>query len=154
MADALPTNEEVAAQLELLADLLELEGETPFRLLAYRRAATRVREQTESIAQLALDGKAKELPGIGQIIEEKIVQIVDDGEIHALTKRRERIPPDVVAFLQLPGLGPKTAARIWRDLGITTLEGLKDAAEAQRLRTLTGVAARTEEKILQALADA
>jgi DNA polymerase (family 10) len=154
MADRLPTNEEVAAQLELLADLLELEGETPFRLLAYRRAATRVREQTEPIAQLALDGKAKELPGIGQIIEEKIVQIVDDGEIHALTKRRERIPPDVVAFLQLPGLGPKTAARIWRELGVTTLGELKDAAEAQRLRTLTGVAARTEEKILQALADA
>jgi DNA polymerase (family 10) len=154
VADALPTNDEVAAQLELLADLLEIEGETPFRLLAYRRAATRVREQTEPIAQLALDGKAKELPGIGQIIEEKIVQIVDDGEIHALAKRRDRIPPDVVAFLQLPGLGPKTAARIWHELGVTTLEGLKDAAEAQRLRTLTGVAARTEEKILQALDDA
>jgi DNA polymerase (family 10) len=154
VADALPTNDEVAAQLELLADLLELEGETPFRLLAYRRAATRVREQTEPIAQLALDGKAKELPGIGQIIEEKIVQIVDDGEIHALTKRRERIPPDVVAFLQLPGLGPKTTARIWHELGISTVADLKAAAEAQRLRTLTGVAARTEEKILQALADA
>jgi DNA polymerase (family X) len=153
-AMALPTNDEVARQLDLLADLLELEGETPFRLLAYRRAAGRVRETAEPIAQLALDGTAKELPGIGQIIEEKIVQIVDDGEINALTKRRERIPPDVVAFLELPGLGPKTAARIWHELGITTLEGLKDAAEAHRLRTLTGVAARTEERILAALADA
>ena len=153
VATTLPRNADVAEQLELLADLLEIEGEAAFRVLAYRRAATRVRETGGPVAQLALDGEAKKLPGIGATIEEKIVQIVDDGEIHALTKRRERIPPDVVAFLQLPGLGPKTAARIWRELGVTTLDGLKDAAEAQRLRTLTGVAARTEEKILQALAD-
>jgi len=154
MADALPTNDEVAGQLELLADLLELEGDTPFRLIAYRRAAVKVRETDEPIARLALDGRAKELPGIGQIIEEKVVQIVEDGEIHALTKRRERVPEGVVSFLQLPGLGPKTAARIWHELGITTLDELRDAARAQRLRTLTGVAARTEERILKALADA
>jgi DNA polymerase (family 10) len=153
VASTLPGNEEVAGQLELLADLLEMEGETAFRVLAYRRAAQRVRETSEPIAQLALGGRARELPGIGKIIEEKIVQIVDDGEIHALTKRRERIPPGVVSFMRLPGLGPKTAARIWHELGITTLAELKDAAESQRLRALTGVGARTEERILTALAD-
>jgi DNA polymerase (family 10) len=149
---ALPRNAEVADQFDLLADLLELEGAESFRVIAYRRAALRMRETSGSIAQLALDGKAKQLQGIGKTIEEKIVQIVEHGEIEALTKRRDSVPPDVVGFMKLPGLGPKTASRIWRELGVSTLDELKSAAEEQRLRTLTGLGARSEEKILKALA--
>jgi DNA polymerase (family 10) len=149
---ALPGNTDVADQFDLLADLLELEGAESFRVLAYRRAATRMRETSGSIAQLALDGRAKELQGIGKTIEEKIVQIVAQGEIAALTKRRSTIPPEVVQFMRLPGLGPKTAARIWRELGISTLDELKAAAEAERLRALPGLGAKSEEKILKALA--
>jgi len=149
---ALPGNAEVAEQFELLADLLELEGAESFRVLAYRRAATRMRETSGSIAQLALDGRAKELQGIGKTIEEKIVQVVEQGEIEALAKRRTTIPAGVVQFMRLPGLGPKTAARIWRELGITTVEELRQAAEAERLRSLAGLGARSEEKILKALA--
>ena len=151
MAKALPKNQEVAEQLELLADLLELEGEPSFRVIAYRRAATRIRETPGSVAQLALDGAAKELPGIGKTIEEKIVQIVDDGEMHALTKRKAMVPPEVVSFMRLPGLGPKSAAKIWKELGITTVADLRTAAEAEQLRTLSGFGARTEERILHAL---
>jgi DNA polymerase (family X) len=149
---ALPGNTEVADRFDLLADLLELEGAESFRVLAYRRAATRMRETSTSVAQLALDGRAKELQGIGKTIEEKIVQIVETGDIDALAKRRALVPPDVVAFMHLPGLGPKTAARIWHELGVTTLSGLKEAAEAERLRALTGLGPRSEEKILKALA--
>lgn len=153
MAQALPRNSEVADQLELLADLLELTGEASFRVIAYRRAAQRARESAGSIAQLALDGRAKELPGIGKTIEEKIVQIVDTGEIAALTKRKAEVPPEVVEFMRLPGLGPKTAARLWHELGLTTLAALKAAAEQQRLRALPGFGARSEERILKALAE-
>src|ERR671939_855935 len=96
VAKALPRNADVADQFDLLADLLELEGAESFRVLAYRRAATRMRETSGSIAQLALDGKAKELQGIGKTIEEKIVQIVDEGEIEALTKKKNTIPAGVV----------------------------------------------------------
>jgi len=149
---ALPGNTDVADQFDLLADLLELEEAESFRVLAYRRAATRMRETSGSIAQLALDGRAKELQGIGKTIEEKIVQIVEQGEIEALTKRRSTVPPEVVQFMRLPGLGPKTAARIWRELGISTLDELKAAAEAERLRALPGLGAKSEEKILKALA--
>ena len=149
---ALPRNAEVAEQFDLLADLLELEGAESFRVLAYRRAATRMRETSGSIAQLALEGRAKELQGIGKTIEEKIVQIVDQGEIEALAKRRSTIPPEVVLFMRLPGLGPKTAARIWQELGVTTLDELKQAAEGERLRALPGLGAKSEEKILKALA--
>ncbi len=151
MAEALPRNEDVAAQFELLADILEIEGHDAFRVLAYRRAAALIRDTAGSIAQLALDGKAKQLQGIGKTIEGKIVEIVDDGEVHALTKHKGIVPPDVVAFTRLPGLGPKTARRIWQDLGVTTLPELRKAAEEQRLRTLSGLGAKIEEAVLKAL---
>jgi DNA polymerase (family 10) len=153
MTGTLPRNVDLADQLDLLADLLELEGEASFRVLAYRRAATRIRETAGSVAELALAGRAKELSGIGKTIEEKIVQVVEDGEMHALTKRKKIIPPEVVAFMRLPGLGPKTAARIWQELGVTTIEELKRAAEQEQLRTLAGLGAKTEERILKALAE-
>jgi DNA polymerase (family 10) len=152
VAKALPRNGEVADQFDLLADLMELDGAETFRVLAYRRAAARMRDTATSIAQLALEGRAKELQGIGKTIEEKIVQIVDEGEIQALAKKRSEVPPEVVSFMRLPGLGPKTAARIWRELGVTTLEELKAAAEQERLRTLAGLGAKSEERILKALA--
>ncbi len=151
VAKTLPRNGDVADQLELLADLSELLGEDAFRVTAYRRAATRIRETPASVAELALAGRAKELPGIGRTIEEKIVEVVERGEMSALTKRREQVPPGLVAFLRLPGLGPKTAARIWRELGVTTLDELRQAAEAERLRALPGLGARSEERILAAL---
>ena len=152
VAKPLPRNAELADQLELLADVSELLGEAGFRVLAYRRAGRLVRESPTSIAELALEGKAKELPGIGATIEQKIVEVVEDGEMHALAKRRGQVPEGVVSFLRLPGLGPKTAARIWQELGVTTLDELKAAAEAQQLRALSGLGARSEEKILKALA--
>ena len=71
--------------------------------------------------------------------------------MHALTRRREKVPAGVVDFLRLPGVGPKTAARIWTQLGVTTLASLKAAAEDGRLRELSGMGARSEEKILKAL---
>jgi DNA polymerase (family 10) len=152
VAATLPRNDELADQLELLADLSELEGEDSFRVLAYRRAATRIRETGGPVAQLALDGKAKSLSGIGKTIEEKIVQVVETGEMAALTKRKALVPEEVVKFMRLPGLGPKTARRIWKELGVTTLAELKQAAEQERLRGLTGLGAKSEEKILKALA--
>jgi DNA polymerase (family 10) len=148
---ALPKNAELAEQFDLLADLLELEGAESFRVLAYRRAATRMRETSGSIAELALNGRAKELQGIGKTIEEKIVQIVETGTIDALERKRGNVPEGVVQFMRLPGLGPKTAARIWRELGVTTIDELREAAEAQRLRGLAGLGAKSEEKILKAL---
>ena len=152
MAVTLPRNNDVADQLDLLADLCEINGDDSFRVSAYRRAAQRVRETPTPVAQLALDGRAKQLQGIGKTIEEKIVEIVRDGEIHALTRRKAVIPGEVVLFTRLPGLGPKSARKIWRELGVTTLDELKQAAETQRLRTLAGMGPKTEENVLKALA--
>ena len=143
----------MAAQFDLLADLMELEGADRFRVSSYRSAASRIRETGSSVAQLALDGRAKELQGIGKTIEGKIVEIVEDGEIHALSKRKDLVPGDVALFMRLPGLGAKTAARIWHELGVTTLDELRAAAEQQHLRDLGGLGAKTEERILKALSD-
>jgi DNA polymerase (family X) len=151
MAKTLPRNAEIADQLDLLADISEILGEESFKVIAYRRAATRIRETPGPVAELALAGRATDLPGIGKTIEQKVVEIVSDGEMHALTKRRQSVPDGVVEFLRLPGIGPKTAARIWTELGVTTLDGLRAAAEAGRLRDLSGLGARSEEKVLKAL---
>jgi DNA polymerase (family 10) len=148
----LPRNDALAEQFDLLADLMELEGGDSFRIGAYRKAAARIRETPSSVAQLALAGKAKLLQGIGKTIEAKIVEVVDDGEIHALTKRKADVPAEVATFMRLPGLGPKTARRIWRELGITTVDALKAAAETQQLRGHAGIGPGTEEKIAAALA--
>jgi DNA polymerase (family 10) len=151
MADRLPSNDALAGQLELLADLSEILGEDGFRIRAYRTAASRIRETPVSVAQLAVERRATELQGIGRTIEAKIVEAVEDGEMHALAKRRAEVPGDVGSFLRLPGLGPKTAARIWRELGVTTVTALRAAAAEGRLRTLQGLGERSEQKILAAL---
>jgi DNA polymerase (family X) len=149
---ALPRNDVLAEQFDLLADLMELEGADGFRISAYRKAAARIRETPTSVAQLALDGRAKQLQGIGKTIEGKIVEVVSDGEIHALTKRKAEVPAEVATFMRLPGLGPKTARRIWQELGITSVGALKAAAESGQLRGHAGIGPGTETKIAAALA--
>jgi DNA polymerase (family 10) len=154
VASTLPRNGELADRFDLLGDLLELEGEASYRVLAYRRAAKSIRDTGGSVAQMALEGKAKQLPGVGETIQAKIVEIVQTGDLEALRKRRDGVPVDVVAFMKLPGLGPKTARRIWKELGVATLDQLRAAAEQQQLRTLGGVGPKVEENVLKALAAA
>jgi DNA polymerase (family 10) len=144
----LPRNPEVADQFDLLADLMEIDGADSFRIAAYRRAATSIRESAANVAQLALEGKATALPGIGKTIQDKIGELVADGEVHALTKRKEAVPVGLVELLRIPGLGPKSVRRVWKELGIVDLAGLKAAAEQQQLRALSGLGAKSEERIL------
>ena len=154
MVAALPRNGDLADQFDQLADLSEILGEQSFRVAAYRRAAARIRDTASSVAELALEGKAKELPDIGKTIEAKIVEVVETGDMEALAKRRAEVPGEVSSFMRLPGLGPKTAARIWRELGVTTLVGAEGGgrgrAAADALRAWEPT---TEAKILKALAE-
>jgi len=144
----LPLNSELADRFELLADLLELDGADAFRLQAYRRAAQRIRESAVPVAQLALEQKATRLSGIGSTIEQKIAEYATTGQMQAISKVRARIPEGLVEVMHVPGLGPKTTRKLWHDLGVTSLAELKAAAEAERLRTLAGLGAKTEEKVL------
>ena len=152
MPAKLPTNTELAERFELLADMLELDGADAFRLAAYRRAAARIRESAVPVAQLAVDGKATRLSGIGGTIEGKIVEVVETGDMNALAKLRAKLPPGLVDVMHVPGLGPKTARKLWSELGVEDLDGLRAAAEQQKLRDLPGLGAKTEEKVLRSLA--
>jgi DNA polymerase (family 10) len=152
VAAKLPSNPELAERFELLADMLELDGADAFRLSAYRRAAARIRESAVPVAQLALDGKATSLSGIGATIEAKIAEVAETGDMAAMAKLRAKVPPGLVDVMHVPGLGPKTARKLWTELGIEDLEGLRAAAEQERLRDLPGLGAKSEEKVLKSLA--
>ena len=152
MPAKLPTNANLAERFELLADMLELDGADAFRLAAYRRAAARIRESAVPVAQLALDGKATRLSGIGGTIEAKIVELAETGDLAALAKLRDKLPSGLVDVMHVPGLGPKTARKLWGELGVESLDDLKAAAEQERLRDLPGLGPKSEEKVLKALA--
>jgi DNA polymerase (family X) len=152
VAKTLPKNAELADLLEVLADLLELDGADAFRLAAYRKAATRIREAAVPVAQLAVEGKATRLSGIGTTIENKIVEYVETGDLSALAKLRDRLPTGLVEVMHVPGLGPKTARKLWTELGVTSADDLRAAAEQGRLSELPGLGKKTEEKVLAALA--
>jgi DNA polymerase (family X) len=148
MARSLPRNAELAERFELLADMLELDGADAFRLAAYRRAATRIRESAVSVAELALEGKAQRLSGIGGTIEQKIVELSETGDLQALARLRERIPLGLVEITHVPGLGPKTARKLWQELGIESTAQLRAAAEQGLLRGVQGLGEKTEQNVL------
>jgi DNA polymerase (family 10) len=151
VARDLPSNAELAEQFELLADMLELDGADAFRLAAYRRAATRIRESAVPVAQMALDHTATKLSGIGTTIENKIVEYVETGDLSALAKLRAKVPGGLVEVMHVPGLGPKTARKLHSELGIASAAELRIAAEQGRLAGLPGLGKKTEEKIIAAL---
>ena len=119
-----PTNSEIAAAFDELGDLHELDGASIHRIVAYRNGARAVREASKQVAQLALDGQATALPGIGARLQEKIVALTTTGEIPALVKLRGKFPPGLVEMTKLPGLGPKRARRLYEELGIDSLDAL------------------------------
>ena len=152
MARPLPSNAELAEEFELLADMLELDGADAFRLTAYRRAATRIRESAVPVAQLAQEGSATKLSGIGTTIQNKILEYSETGDLTAVAKLREKLPAGLVEVMHVPGLGPKSARKLHSELGIQSAADLRAAAEQGRLAELPGLGPKTEEKILKALA--
>ena len=144
-----PTNGEIAARFELLADLLELDGAVPYRYLAYRKGARSLRETPESIAGLSRAGRLRELDGVGAAIADKVAELLDTGSISALDKLEAQTPPGVVPLMRIPGIGPKTARRIFADLGLVTFEDALEAAKDGRIRAISGLGEKTEQTILE-----
>jgi DNA polymerase (family 10) len=145
------SNTTIADALEELGDLYELDGAIVHRVLAYRGAAKSVRDSSVSVAELAREGRATELPGIGATLQEKIRALVEDGSIPAAEKLRAKFPPGLIAITRLPGLGPKRARLLHTELGIDSPQALREAAEQERLRTVRGLGPKLEERVLAAL---
>lgn len=145
------TNLQIADTFDTIADLLELQGENPFRIRAYRRAALNVRGLAEGLAEVAQRGALEELPGIGQDLAAKIQEMVTTGRLAYLEELTKRVPQELAVLMTVPGIGPKKARLLYERLHVTSLAHLEQLAKAQKLRDLPGFEAKTEENILRGL---
>ena len=145
------TNAEIAAALDELGVLYELDGAVKYRVLAYGTAAKAIRESPVSVAELAGEGRATEIPGVGKTLAEKIDALIATGEIPAAAKLKAKFPPTLIQVTRVPGLGAKTARRLFDELGVVSLEDLKVAAEEKRIRGVKGLGAKVEENVLARL---
>ena len=145
------TNAEIAAALEELGVLYELDGAVKYRVLAYGNAATAIRESPVSVAELAAKGRATDIPGVGKTLAEKIDALLETGEIPAAVKLKAKFPTTLIEVTRVPGLGTKTARRLYDELDIATVEDLKAAAEAHKIRELKGLGPKAEENVLASL---
>jgi DNA polymerase (family X) len=145
------TNAEIAAALDELGTLYELDGAVRYRVLAYGAAAKAIRESPVSVAELAAEGRATEIPGVGKTLATKIQALLETGEIPAAVKLKAKFPPTLIEVTRVPGLGAKTARRLYDELEICSMEDLKAAAEAERIRDVKGLGPKVEENVLAAL---
>jgi DNA polymerase (family 10) len=143
-------NVRIAEVFDLVADLLEFQDANPFRVRAYRNAARTIRDHPQQMQAVLEDPQQDltDIPGLGKDLAEKITALCATGSLPMLEELKAQVPQSVLALLRIPGLGPKKAAALNKELKITTLDELKAACEAHRVRDLKGFGAKTEEAIL------
>ena len=145
-------NGEIAEAFEELASLYELDGAVVYRVVAYRNAAKAIREAGVSVAEMAKQGRAEELAGVGKTIAEKIDALLETGSIPSADKLKQRIPSGLVEVTRIPGLGPKRAKLLHDELGVNSIEDLRRAAESGQLKDVKGFGKKAEENVLAAFA--
>lgn len=141
----------IAKIFEDIADMLEIKGENPFRIRAYRKAARNIRTLPSELEKFADEGKLEQIPGIGEGIKEKIYEILDTGRLQFYEKLKNDIPPSLVKLLSIPGIGPKLAKRFYDELNIKDIEQLEKMAKEHRLAELEGIKEKTERNILKGI---
>ncbi len=146
------TNRQVAEIFNQIADLSEIKGEVIYRVLAYRKAADNIANLGRDINEVWQEGKLREIPGVGEAIAEKISELLATGHMAFYDKLTAEAPLSLMDVLRIPDVGPKKVQTMWRELGLTTVTEVKAAAEAGRLRVLSGFGAKTEAKILAGIA--
>ncbi len=142
------SNKELADVFARIADLLEIKGEVIYKILAYRKAADTIRDHTRPVKDVWREGHLREIPGVGQAIAEKIDELLNTGKLGFLEKLQAEVPATLTELLQVPDLGPKRVAMVWKKLGVTTLADLERVARAGKLRDLPGMGEKSEAKIL------
>ncbi len=147
------TNSDIASILDEIADLLEFQGANGFRVRAYRNGARAISDLGQSVKAIVEDDPAKlqEIDGVGKSVAEKCVELVRDGQLEQLNELRKAVPESALAIMRIPGLGPKKAAALFKQLGVKTLQDVKQACEDQKVRELKGFGAKTEETILKGI---
>jgi DNA polymerase (family 10) len=145
------TNGELARVFHEIGDILEVKGELVFKTVAYHRAADAIARAPFDVGAAYVAGDRREIPGVGKAIADKITELATTGHMAFYDRLRAEIPPTLVDLLRLPGVGPKTVRLVWEVLGVADLPGLKAAAEAGRVRTIKGLSATTEARILEGI---
>ncbi len=146
-------NREIAAVFGEVADLLQLQDANPFRVRAYRNAARVVGEEPTPLAKrLAAGEDLTRLPSIGREMAAHIEELVETGELSLLDDLGTEVPRSLVEVMALPGLGPKKAAKLWKELGVETVEDLAAAVQAGTVAGLAGFGRKTELRLARAIA--
>ena len=145
-------NQALADTFTLIANLLEIKGEVIYVTLAYRKAAENLVSLGRDVSEFWKEGKLREIPGVGKAIAEKIDELLSTGQLQFLENLKQEVPPGLAEWLQVPGLGPKKVALIWKELGITTILDLATAAQSGQLRSLPGMGEKSEALIVAGLA--
>jgi DNA polymerase (family 10) len=146
------SNQQIAEQFELIADLLEIKGEVIYKILAYRKAAENIKELSQEVYSIWQAGKLTEIPGVGKAIAEKIDELLSTGKLDYFERLSNEVPVSLASLLEVPDLGPKKVALFWREAGVTNLAELEAAALAGKLRHLAGMGEKSETKILAGIA--
>src|SRR4051794_21882919 len=145
------SNQQIAEIFENIADAMELLGEDRFKYQAYRRASETLAALPTSLADYHARGALQQIPGVGQAIAAKIGELFDTGKLQFYERLRARVPDGVLDVMRVPGVGPKTAWRLYQELGVSGIESLTAAAETGQIRGLKGLGAKLEERILAGL---
>ncbi len=143
-------NQEIARAFSEIADLLELKGENPFRIRAYRRAAQNIESLSRDIAKLSED-ELTAIPGVGKDLAGKIREYLTHGSMEALESLRQEVPPGLTEIMTVPGVGPRTARLLFEKLNVRDVDALEVLAREGRLQGLPGIRKKTEENILRGI---
>ncbi|RLF54808.1 MAG: DNA polymerase III, partial [Thermoplasmata archaeon] len=144
-------NQEIADVFYQIADLLEIKGEQPFRVRAYRRAAQRIETLEVDVEDLYRKGRLRDVPGIGESIARKIEELIETGRLEYLENLKKEVPEELIRLMEIPGVGPKKALVLYKRLGIMTVDQLREACKKGRLRHLEGFGELTERNILRGI---
>jgi DNA polymerase (family 10) len=147
------TNLHIANAFDLIADILDFQGANPFRVRAYRNSSRTIRDYPEPLAAMVEGGKEKlkSIEGIGDDLAAKIITLVTTGSLPMLEELKAQVPDSVLALLRIPGVGPKKAAALHKELGVKTLADLKAACEAGQVAKLKGFGEKTQQIILDGI---
>jgi len=140
-------NRELADLFEKMADILEFKGENPFKISAYRKASRIIGDLTQDIEEIAEQGELKNIPGIGEGMAQKVVEYLKTGKISRFEEVKKGVPDELIAIMDIPGMGPKTLALIHKERGINNLSQLEKAVEDSSLTDLPGMGEKKIENI-------
>ncbi len=145
------SNREAADLLDQVAARLQILDANRFRVIAFQNAAESIRNLGQDINAVHAQAGLDSIQGVGKGIAGALNELLENGCVVEFDELAEQVPDGVIEMMQVPDMGPKKAKRLWEELGITSVDQLKSAAEAGRLRVLKGFGAKSEEKILKGI---